>query len=80
MKMIEILYTGDYIRLIQDFRKGKITFANKCESVKQTVAKIISYINNNFQLEPKLKDFYKSFNFKTKNNTNEFIDYLINLN
>ena len=79
-KNINKLYTGDYIRLIQDFRKGKITFANKCESVKQTVAKIISYINNNFQLEPKLKDFYKSFNFKTKNNTNEFIDYLINLN
>jgi len=79
-KNINKLYTGDYIRLIQDFRKGKITFANKCESVKQTVAKIIYYINNNFQLEPKLKDFYKSFNFKTKNNTNEFIDYLINLN
>jgi CDP-glycerol glycerophosphotransferase (TagB/SpsB family) len=79
-KNINKLYTNDYIRLIQDFRKGKITFANKCESVKQTVAKIIYYINNNFQLEPKLKDFYKSFNFKTKNNTNEFIDYLINLN
>jgi CDP-glycerol glycerophosphotransferase (TagB/SpsB family) len=79
-KNISKLYTNDYIRLIQDFREGNITFANKCKSVKQTVAKIISYINNNFQLEPKLKDFYKSFNFKTKNNTNEFIDYLINLN
>ena len=79
-KSIHTIYTDDYIKLIRDFKKGKIQFANKFKNVKETVKKIIEYINNNFQLDPKLKQFYKSFNFKTTNNTNEFIDYLINLN
>ena len=74
------IYTDDYIRLIEDFKKGKIQFANKCNNIQKTVKKIITYINNDFQLDTKLKQFYKSFNFKTTNNTNEFIDYLINLN
>jgi len=79
-KNIHTIYTDDYIKLIRDFKKGKIQFANKFKNVKETVKKIIEYINNDFQLDPKLKQFYKSFNFKTTNNTNEFIDYLINLN
>ena len=78
-KKILNIYTDDYIRLIRDFKKGKIQFANKCKDKKETVKKIIEYINNDFQLEPKLKKFYKNFNFKTSNNTNKFIDYLIHL-
>ena len=78
-KSIKKIYTEDYIQLIKDFKKGKIKFANKCNSVEKTVEKIINYINNNFELEPNLKEFYKKFNFKTTNNTNEFIDYLINM-
>ena len=76
---IKKFYTDDYTKLINDFKKGKIKFKNKCNSIKDTVSKIIKYINNGFKLEKNLKKFYKSFNFKTKNNTNEFIDYLINL-
>ena len=33
-------------------------------------------MKNNFNLEPKLKLFYKKFGFKKQNNTNKFIEYL----
>jgi CDP-glycerol glycerophosphotransferase (TagB/SpsB family) len=78
-KTIKKSYTNDYIKLINNMKSGKIEFKNKCNTINETVDKIISYIDNNFKLEPDLKKFYDSFNFKIKNNTNEFIDYLINL-
>ena len=72
-------YTNDYIDLIQNMKNGKIQFKNKFDTVEETVEKIISYIENDYKIEPDLKEFYDSFNFKIKNNTNEFIDYLIKL-
>ena len=78
-KQISKIYTNDYVNLIKKMKSGKIVFKNKCNSLKATVKKIIKYINNGFKLEPELKKFYKSFNFKTTNNTNEFIDYIMNL-
>ena len=76
---IENIYTKDYVRLINDMKNDKIKFKNKCETLEETVDKIIKYINNDFKLESDLEKFYKSFNFKIQNNSNEFIDYLINL-
>ena len=78
-KLISKIYTNDYVNLIKKMKSGKIVFKNKCNSLKATVKKIIKYINNGFKLEPELKKFYKGFNFKTTNNTNEFIDYIMNL-
>ena len=78
-KTIRRYYTDDYIALINDMKNDKIKFKNKCNTIEETVDKIISYINNDFKIEPDLKDFYDSFNFKTSNNSNEFIDYLINM-
>ena len=76
---IKKYYTNDYIKLIEQMINGKIKFKNKCFSIKETVDKVISYIENKFEIEPELKEFYDKFHFKTNNNTNEFIDYLINL-
>jgi len=72
-------YTNDYINLIRDMKSGRIKFKNKCNTIKETVNMIIKYINNNFEIEPDLKEFYKSFNFKTNNNSIEFVEYLTNL-
>ena len=72
-------YTDDYINLIKDMKSGRIKFKNKCNTIKETVNMIIKYINNNFEIEPDLKKFYKSFNFKTNNNSIEFVEYLTNL-
>ena len=60
-------------------KSGRIKFKNKCNTIKETVNMIIKYINNNFEIEPDLKEFYKSFNFKTNNNSIEFVEYLTNL-
>ena len=76
---IEQYYTNDYINLIRDMKIGRIKFKNKCNTIKETVNMIIKYINNNFEIEPDLKEFYKSFNFKTNNNSIEFVEYLTNL-
>ena len=76
---INKIYTNDYVRLINNMNLDKIKFKNKCKSIEETVNKIVNYINNDFKLEPDLKKFYDSFNFKITNNSNEFIDYLINL-
>ena len=76
---IEQYYSKDYINLIRDTKIGRIKFKNKCNTIKETVNMIIKYINNNFEIEPDLKEFYKSFNFKTNNNSIEFVEYLTNL-
>ena len=78
-KTITTYYTNDYIKLIKDMVSGKIEFRNKFFTLNETVDKVIYYIENKFKIEPELKEFYNSFHFKTKNNSNEFIDYLINL-
>ena len=48
-------------------------------NIKETVKKIQYYIKNKFELDPKLRIFYKNLNLKTYNNTYNFINYLIKL-
>jgi len=74
------IYTNNYYKLINDIRKGNINFENRFFNIEEAVTKIIYYINNQFELEPKLKKFYQSFQLKSNNNTQNFINYLINLN
>lgn len=60
-------------------KNGSIEFENKFFEVNETINKIIYYINNNFQLEPKLETFYDCFQLKNISYINIFINYLKNL-
>ena len=76
---IKNLYKKNYYELIESMKNGSIEFENKYFEINETVNKIIYYINNNFKLEPKLEDFYKSFQLKNIDFINKFINYLKNL-
>ena len=69
-------YNKNYFKLIENMKNNKIQFENKYFSVQETILKIIFYIDNDFQLEKKLKKFYDSFEFKKENSTLKFIEYL----
>ena len=49
---------------------------NRFFNIKDTVDKIIYYINNNFKLDSEMKDFYQYINLKKGNNIHNFINYL----
>ena len=70
------LYTNDYVIMIESFRNREIQFENQFFKMDDMIDKIIYYINNNFQIEPYLKSFYKSFGFKKSNNIHKFIHIL----
>ena len=76
---IEEIYINEYYELIQLMKNGSIYFENKYFSINDTVNKINYYINNNFTLETKLKQFYDSFGFKRENSLNKLIYYLKNI-
>ena len=69
-------YSKEYFNLIKNLKDGSIEFMNKYFCINQVVDKIIYYINNNFELENNLIDFYNSFNLTCGNNTMKFINYL----
>ena len=69
-------YNKIYFNLIEDLKNNKIQFENKYFNVQEAILKIIFYIDNDFQLEKKLKEFYDSFEFKKENNTLKFIEYI----
>lgn len=73
---INKFYKENYINLINALKNGTIDFMNKYFDINQTVDKIIYYINNNYQLDEKLIEFYKTFNLTCGNNTMKFINYL----
>ena len=75
---IKYLYRPGYCDIINSLKNGSIYFENKFFNIKDTINKTIFYINNNFKLEKRLKIFYDSFQLNYKNNTNKFINYLIN--
>lgn len=72
-------YDDDYYNLINSMKNGTIHFENKYNTTNQVINKIINYIDNNFKLELKMKEFYDSFEFKCKNNTQLFIKYIQNM-
>ena len=76
---IDIFYDKDYFNLIKRLKDGSVFFMNKYFSINHVVDKIIYYINNDFNLEQNLTDFYDSFNLTCENNTMKFINYLENL-
>ena len=74
------IYDICYSKLIKDIKDGTITFQNTFFNIEDTVNKINYYVKNNFNLEPKLKEFYNNLGLKKGNNTIKFIEYLKNLN
>ena len=73
------LYNETYFDIINGLKNGSINFENKYFNINEVIKKIIYYINNNFQLEIKLKMFYNSFNLEGGKNTINIINYLKNL-
>jgi hypothetical protein len=59
--------------------KGDFKVENKCNTVEETVKKIIYYIKNKFKIDDKLKKYFEYFNFKPGNNVDKFIHYLLSL-
>jgi len=72
-------YDDDYYNLINNMKNGTIHFENKYNTTDQVINKIIYYIDNNFKLELKMKEFYDSFELKCRNNTQLFIEYIQNM-
>ena len=77
---IKDIYTKYYYELIESMNNGTIYFENKFFNIDEAINKIIYYINNNFTIESNLEKFYDSFQFKSGNNIDTFIDYFIYLN
>ena len=73
---INDIYTDDYVSLINRMKRGEFNVENKCDTVQETVDKIIFYIRNNFKIDDKLKKFFDIFNFKVDNSISKFIKYL----
>ena len=73
------IYTDDYIQLIDRMNNGTFKTENKCESVEETVEKIIYYIKKKFAIDDKLRRYFKYFNFIKGNNIDKFIKYLVSL-
>jgi CDP-glycerol glycerophosphotransferase (TagB/SpsB family) len=76
---IKYKYDDNYYNLVNSMKNGTIHFENKCNTIEQVINKIINYINNNFELELNVKEFYDSFGFKCGNNTQSFVNYIENL-
>lgn len=72
-------YDKYYYNTIKSFKNDSLNILNKYFELDDAVKKIIYYINNDFKLEKKMLEFYKSFSFEGKNNTKQFIEYLIKL-
>ena len=53
-------YDDDYYNLINNMKNGTIQFENKYNTTEQVINKIIYYIDNNFELESNVKEFYNS--------------------
>ena len=74
------IYSKNYYQLINSIKNGIIEFENKFFNINDAINKIIYYINNNFELDENLKNFYKNLKIKKEENiTQKFINYLKNI-
>ena len=77
--LINKKYKKNYCELIQSMKNDTIKFENKFFNIDSVINKILFYLNNNFNLEDKLKIFYDSLNLTKNNNIYEFIKYIKNI-
>ena len=75
---IENIYKPSNYNIIKNFSNNDFKFENVNFDINSTVNKIIYYIDNDFRLDKKLKNFYDEFNF-TIQNISTFINYLLKL-
>ena len=75
---LQNIYSESYYNKINYLKNGSF-FENRFFKIKDTVDKIIYYINNNFELDSKMRKFYNYINLKSKNNIHNFIQYLKNI-
>lgn len=73
---INELYDDDYFNIINAIKNDSIKFENKCFNVSDAVKKIQYYVENNFNLDIKLKELYKEFGLNHNHNINHLIEYL----
>lgn len=73
---INELYDDDYFNIINEIKNDSIKFENKCFNVSDAVKKIQYYVENNFNLDRKLKELYKEFGLNHNHNINHLIEYL----
>ena len=64
-------------KIIKNFKSNDFRFENVYFDIKSTINKINYYIDNDFKLDTKLREFYEEFNFTRAPIINEFIDYLL---
>ena len=76
---LQSIYSKSYYDKINYLKNGSF-FENRFFKIKNTVDKIIYYINNNFELDSKMHKFYNYINLKSENNIQNFIQFLKNLN
>ena len=72
---LKYIYSESYYDKINYLKNGSI-FKNRFFKLKDAINKIIYYINNNFELESEMKQFYKYINLKNGRNIDNFIKYL----
>ena len=70
-------YKNDTYNIINNFANHDFKFENIFFDVNSTIGKINYYINNKFQLEEKLIQFYDLFNFNNNKNINDFLNYIL---
>lgn len=73
---LQDIYTAQYYETIVKIKYGIINLYEVFFDFNEVVKKIIYYIKNDFDLEKKKLEFYKSFNLTNKGNTRKFINYL----
>ena len=76
---LDEIYSNDYVDLIHRMNNGTFKTENKCNTVEETVDKIIFYIKNKFNIDENLKKYFQFFDFKVGNNIGKFINYLSSL-
>ena len=87
-----ISYNGfffDYIRydlqkkalyeIIKNFQDNYFNFENVYFDINSTINKINYYIDNNFNMDKKMNEFYDEFNFTRGPIINDFIDSLFKI-
>ena len=69
-------YRKNNYEIIKKFKNNDFGFENVFFDLDSTLNKINYYIDNDFQLDKKLENFYNEFNFKKGTIMNDFINFL----
>ena len=74
---IKKIYNSHSYNVINKFKTNKYQFENVNFDINSTINKINYYIDNDFKLDDKLKEFYNKFNLKKGNIIDGFIKYIL---